>query len=69
VYAVAVGIIVLLSVFGSVSWLAYLAAAAWGCWVVAHFVTSVRNGDVHYRQQQIRAEWRAQQTKGQPLTR
>jgi hypothetical protein len=69
VYAVAVGIIVLLSISGSVSWLVYLAAAAWGCLVVAHAFTFVRNGDAHYGEQQIRVEWRAEQTKEHAVTR
>ena len=50
-------------------WWPYLLVASWALVLFAHYRWSIRNGDVHVREQQIRAEWRAARSKEQLIPR
>jgi hypothetical protein len=44
-------------------WWPYVLVASWALVLFAHYRWSIRNGDVHAREQQIRVEWRAGHSK------
>ena len=50
-------------------WWPYLLVASWALVLFAHYRWSIHNGDMHAREQQIRAEWRAARSREQLIPR
>ena len=60
VFAGVTAAVIALDVLGvGSSWLVYLVLAGWALALVLHYRHSVRYGDAHLREQQVRIEWRA----------
>jgi hypothetical protein len=50
-------------------WWPYLMLAAWALVLLAHYRRSIRYGDAHAREQQIRIEWRAGRSRDELVPR
>jgi hypothetical protein len=50
-------------------WWPYVLIAAWALVLFAHYRWSIRYGDAHAREQQIRIEWRAGRSKEELVPR
>lgn len=67
--AAAAGVAIAAVSGAGVSWTVYFVLALWAIGLALHYRVSVRYGDAHVREQQVRIEWNAGRSKEHLLPR